>query len=32
MGGKARCNTNDKYSYQEMVDLKMKIEQYKTKN
>ena len=31
MGGKDKCNTYDKYSYQEMVDLKMKIEQYKTK-
>ena len=32
MGGKDKCNTYDKYSYQEMIDLRQKIEQYKTKN
>ena len=32
MGGRDKCNTYDKYSYQEMIDLKMKIEQYKKKN
>jgi len=32
MGGPEKCNTYDKYSYQEMIDLKMKIEKYKTKN
>jgi hypothetical protein len=32
MGGPDKCNTYDKYSYQEMIDLKMKIEQYKKKN
>ena len=32
MGGQEKCNTYDKYSYQEMIDLKMKIEKYKTKN
>ena len=31
MGGQEKCNTYDKYSYQEMIDLKMKIEKYKTK-
>ena len=32
MGGQDKCNTYDKYSYQEMIDLKMKIENYKKKN
>ena len=31
MGGKEKCNTYDKYSYQEMVDLKQKIIHYKEK-
>ena len=31
MGGKENCNTFDKYSYQEMVDLKQKIKKFKEK-
>ena len=31
MGGQDRCNTYDKYSYQEMIDLRQKITQYKIK-
>ena len=31
MGGQERCNTYDKYSYQEMIDLTQKIEKYKSK-
>ena len=32
MGGCDKCNTYDKYSYQEMVDLKQKIKKFKDKN
>ena len=32
MGGQEKCNTYDKYSYQEMVDLRLKITQYINKN
>ena len=32
MGGREKCNTYDKYSYQEMIDLRQKIEHYKTKD
>ena len=32
MGGKDRCNTYDKYSYQEMVDLRAKLSKYIEKN
>ena len=32
MGGQEKCNTYDKYSYQEMIDLKQKITQYQSKN
>ena len=31
MGGQDKCNTYDKYSYQEMIDLTQKIEKYKNK-
>ena len=31
MGGQDKCNTYDKYSYQEMIDLRAKIEKYKIK-
>ena len=31
MGGQDKCNTYDKYSYQEMIDLTQKIEKYKEK-
>ena len=32
MGGKDRCNTYDKYSYQEMIDLRSKLSKYIEKN
>ena len=32
MGGCEKCNTYDKYSYQEMIDLKQKIQKFKDKN
>ena len=31
MGGQEKCNTYDKYSYQEMIDLRHKLTIYKTK-
>ena len=32
MGGQDKCNTYDKYSYQEMIDLRQKIATYRAKN
>ena len=32
MGGKENCNTFDKYSYQEMIDLNQKIRKFKDQN